>query len=102
MGLLLNMEKLEVLREVVKKLYPDITFVIRINKKGKYEIIFRNVREYKLSEDYLRRVIKLKDGKTIPVDTFGDNIQGFFPFFNEKNSVIKILMLNGKTVRLNG
>jgi len=96
------MEKLEVLRQVVKKLYPDITFVIRINKKGKYEIIFRNIKSYNLSEDYQRMVIKLKDGNIIPVDTFGHNIQGFFPFFNEKTSVIKILLLNGKTIRLNG
>lgn len=96
------MDRLDVLRKIVKKLYPDITFVIRVKKNGKYEIIFRNIRDFRLSEDYQRAVIKLKDGKIIPIDTFGHNIQGFFPFLTEKNSEIKILMLNGKIVKLNG
>ena len=97
------MDKLESLRIIVKKLYPDVSFVIRITKKGKYEIIFKNIKDYNVFlENEGRASIRLIDNKLIPIDTFAHTIQGFFPFFTKENSVIKIMMKNGKIVKLNG
>ena len=38
------MDKLYGLRKLMKVLYPDVKFVVRITKKKNYEIIVKNVK----------------------------------------------------------
>jgi len=94
------MDKIKVLRSIVKKLYPEVSFITRIKKNGDYQIIFRNIKDFKYSEEYKRAVIQLMTDKIIPIDTFYHNIQGFFPFLTKTNIEIKLILWNGKSVIL--
>ena len=94
------MDKLESLRIIVKKLYPDVSFVIRITKKGKYEIIFKNIKDYNVFlENEGRASIRLMDNKLIPIDTFAHTIQGFFPFFTKEKVARHFEIQNGISPR---
>jgi hypothetical protein len=85
------MDRLSGLRKLMKVLYPDIKFVIRITKRKNYEIIVKNVKFIEYNPLTLNRVLITKNGNEVIIDNFIDNITGFYPLVTEDNCVFKYL-----------
>ena len=85
------MDKLNGLRKLIKVLYPDVKFVVRITKKKNYEIIVKNVKYTEYNQLTFNRILVLKSGKEVIIDNFINDITGFYPFVNEDNCIFKYL-----------
>jgi len=85
------MDKLYGLRKLMKVLYPDVKFVVRITKKKNYEIIVKNVKYTEYNQLTFHRILVLKSGKEVIIDNFINDITGFYPFVNEDNCIFKYL-----------
>ena len=85
------MDKLYGLRKLVNVLYPDIKFVIRINKHKNYEIIVKNVKTIEYNQLTFHRVLVLKNGNEMIIDNFINDITGFYPFVTEDNCIFKYI-----------
>jgi len=85
------MDKLNGLRKLIKVLYPDVKFVVRITKKKNYEIIVKNVKYTEYNQLTFHRILVLKSGKEVIIDNFINDITGFYPFVTEDNCIFKYL-----------
>ena len=85
------MDKLYGLRKLMKVLYPDVKFVVRITKKKNYEIIVKNVKYTEYNQITFHRILVLKSGKEVIIDNFINDITGFYPFVNEDNCIFKYI-----------
>ena len=85
------MDKLTGLRKLIKVLYPDVKFVVRITKNKNYEIIVKNVKYTEYNQLTFHRILVLKSGKEVIIDNFINDITGFYPFVNEDNCIFKYL-----------
>ena len=85
------MDKLYGLRKLMKVLYPDVKFVVRITKKKNYEIIVKNVKYTEYNQLTFHRILVLKSGKEVIIDNFINDITGFYPFVNEDNCIFKYI-----------
>jgi len=85
------MDKLSGLRKLMKVLYPDVKFVIRITKKKNYEIIIKGVKYIEYNPLTFNRVLVMKNNKEVIIDNFINDITGFYPFVTEDNCVFKYL-----------
>jgi hypothetical protein len=90
------MDKVKVLRSVVKKIYPDASFIVRMKKDGKFQIILRDVKTTFYEVTTFERKLVLKNGKVIVMDNFQPTLEGFYPFFTKENCNIKYIMWDGK------
>ncbi len=90
------MDKVKVLRSIIKKIYPDASFIVRMKKNGKFQIILKGVKTTYVEVTTFERKLVLINGKIIVMDTFQPNLEGFYPFFTKANSDIKYLLWNGK------
>lgn len=90
------MDKIKVLRSVVNKIYPDASFIVRMKKDGKFQIILRGVKTTYNEVTTFKRMLVLKNGKVIVMDNFQLNLEGFYPFFTKDNCDIKYILWNGK------
>ena len=90
------MDKVKVLRSVVKKIYPYASFIVRIKKDGKFQIILKGVKTTFYEVETFERKLVLKNDKTIVMDNFQPNLEGFYPFFTKENCNIKYIMWDGK------
>ena len=68
------MDKLYGLRKLMKVLYPDVKFVVRITKKKNYEIIVKNVKYTEYNQLTFHRILVLKNGKEVIIDNFINDI----------------------------
>ena len=85
------MDKLNGLRKVIKVFYPDIKFVVRIDKKKNYEIIVKIVKNIEYNPLTFHRILVFKNGNELIIDNFISDITGFYPFVTEDNCVFKYL-----------
>jgi hypothetical protein len=89
------MDNIKVLRSIVKKIYPDATFVVRYKKNGKYQIILRGVKTTYYEVETFERKLVLKNDRVIVMDNFQTNLEGFYPFFTKESCDIKYILWNG-------
>jgi hypothetical protein len=89
------MDKVKVLRSVVKKIYPDASFIVRFNKLGKFQIILKGVKTTYYEVETFERKLVLKNDRVIVMDNFQTNLEGFYPFFTKENCDIKYILWNG-------
>ena len=90
------MDKVKVLRSIVKKIYPDASFIVRSKKDGKFQIILKGVKTTYYEVETFERKLVLKNDKVIVMDTFQPNLEAFYPFFAKDNCDIKYILWNGK------
>jgi hypothetical protein len=90
------MDKIKVLRSIVKKIYPDASFIVRVKKDGKYQIILKGVKTTYYEVETFERKLVLKNGKVIAMNTFQPTLEAFYPFFSKDNCDIKYILWNGK------
>jgi predicted transcriptional regulator len=90
------MDKVKILRSVVKKIYPDASFVVRVNKLGKFQIILKGAKTTYYEVETFERKLVLKNDKVIVMDNFQPNLEAFYPFFTKENCDIKYILWNGK------
>lgn len=90
------MDKVKVLRSIVKKIYPDASFIVRSKRDGKFQIILKGVKMTYYEVETFERKLVLKNDKVIVMDTFQPNIESFYPFFTRDNCDIKYILWNGK------
>ena len=85
------MDKLSGLRKLMKVLYPDVYFIIRMKKNNNYEIIVKGVKHIEYNPLTLNRILVIKNNKEVIIDNFINNITGFYPFVTENNCIFKYL-----------
>jgi hypothetical protein len=85
------MDKLNELRKLMKVLYPDVYFIIRMKKNNNYEIIVKNVKFTEYNQLTFHRILVLKNGNEVIIDNFINDIAGFFPFVTEDNCIFKYI-----------
>ena len=85
------MDKLSGLRKLIKVLYPDVYFIIRMKKNNNYEIIVKGVKHIEYNPLTLNRILVMKNNKEVIIDNFINNITGFYPFVTENNCIFKYL-----------
>jgi len=90
------MDKVKVLRSVVSKIYPDASFIVRMKKDGKFQIILKGAKTTYNEVTTFKRMLVLKNGKVIDMDNFQPILEGFYPFFTKDNCDIKYILWNGK------
>lgn len=89
------MDKIVTLRKFLKTMYPDVNFIVRFNKKTKYEIIVKGAAMIDYDPIDGIKFLKLKKGKILNVDTFIGEINGFYPILTEDNCVFKYMTNEG-------
>jgi hypothetical protein len=89
------MDKVKVLRSVVKKIYPDASFIVRVKKDGKFQIILKGVKTTYYEVETFERKLVLKNDRVIVMDNFQTNLEGFYPFFTKESCDIKYILWNG-------
>jgi hypothetical protein len=90
------MDKVEHLKKILLNFYPDVNFIVRINKQGFYNIIIKGVKYIEYDETLMERVFTFVKSNPIVINSFIDSISSFHPDFNRGNTVVKYIMNNGK------
>jgi hypothetical protein len=85
------MDKLYGLRKLMKVLYPDVYFIIRMKKNNNYEIIVKGVKHIEYNPLTFHRILVMKNNKEVIIDNFINDITGFYPFVTEDNCIFKYL-----------
>jgi hypothetical protein len=94
------MDKIKVLRDVIRVVYPDLNFVARKKRNGNFQIIIKGVKDIFYDVNTFERKIKLKNDNNIVIDNLRNNLEGFYPFLVNEDCEIKFIMWNGKTHNL--
>jgi hypothetical protein len=89
------MEKLIVVRKILKILYPNLKVIVRYNKKQYFEIILKNVNGSEVDDITFKVMLLVPGQDSFVLEDFVESLFKYCPIVNEDNCIIKYIDKKG-------